>query len=62
MEMLTRQELLGKLRTSSPTLYRFEAQGMPVMRNGKIVRYDWNDVVEWMKTQGKDTKHVLEDK
>ena len=60
--MLTRQELLGKLRTSSPTLYRFEAQGMPVMRNGKIVRYDWNDVVEWMKTQGKDTKHVLEDK
>lgn len=52
MELITRTELMEKLNLSSPTLYRLEAEGLPVMRNGKIVRYDWADVVDWMKKQG----------
>lgn len=52
MELITRTELLEKLKMSSPTLYRLESEGLPVMRNGKVVRYDWEDVVEWMKRQG----------
>jgi len=52
LEMLTRKELLEKMKITSPTLYRLEKKGLPVMRNGGVVRYDWDDVVDWMKKQG----------
>ena len=53
MELITRADLAKKLNISVPTIMKFESEGMPVIRQGGVIRYDWEDVFAWMKREGK---------
>jgi len=47
--LMTRKMLTLKLSISESTLIRWEKIGMPVIRIGGIVRYDWVEVVKWIE-------------
>ena len=49
MEILTRKELAEKLKISAQTVATWEENGLPVIRNNQIVRYDWEAVQLWLK-------------
>ena len=53
-ELMTRSELIRKLKTSAPTLYRLEKKGLiPSTPCGGQKRYEWNKVLESLNNQGK---------
>lgn len=51
MDILTRKELADKLKVSAQTIATWETKGLPVIRNGQIVRYDFDDVAVWLKSK-----------
>lgn len=51
--LVDRNELAGILRCSVPTIERLQSRGLiPVVRIGRIVRYDADQVVEALKANG----------
>ena len=55
MDIINRTEVMNRIGVASPTLYRMERDGLPVIRTGKVVRYDWDEVVAWLKVQNKES-------
>lgn len=52
-ELLTQEEMCGKLQIDMTTLWKLRKMGMPYIRLGKrLIRYDFDDVVEWLKFKG----------
>ena len=49
MSLISRKELAEKLNTSLVTIRRMESDGMPVLRSGYLIRYDFDEIVKWMK-------------
>lgn len=48
--LIDRDELRKRLHLSEPTIIRWERKKrIPVIRLGRRVRYDWNEVVEHLK-------------
>ena len=47
--LLTREELARELKVHTNTIDRMRKRGMPEMKDGKVVRFDLEDVKEWMK-------------
>ncbi|MHB9146806.1 MAG: helix-turn-helix transcriptional regulator [Symbiobacteriia bacterium] len=51
--LLTVWELAKALGMSRAAVYRFRREGMPYIKLGpKMVKYDLEDVVTWMKARG----------
>jgi hypothetical protein len=48
---LTEEELSGTIKVPAQTLatMRCKGKGPRYVKRGRMVRYDWNDVVEWME-------------
>lgn len=53
-ELLTKEELCKLLKISRPTLDRWRKQGLPYIKTGRLVRFDRNEVMEWIKKNRKN--------
>jgi len=49
MEVLTAQELAGKLKVSVAAIRKWTRQGMPSLPVGSLRRYRLEEVVEWLR-------------
>ena len=49
--LLTRNHLMQKLQLTKNTIRKFERLGMPVIHIGKLPRYDYAEVMDWIKKQ-----------
>ena len=49
--MLTKKELAEKVKVSLPTIDKWKSKGMPYVKIGKNIRFDWEDVKKWLKEQ-----------
>lgn len=53
-DLMKTKELCDKLKISRQTVWNFRKQGMPVAwRSGKIIRYNYVDVLNWMDKRNK---------
>lgn len=53
MPFLTEKELMEKINVSRQTLLCWRKLGMPYMRPMKTLRYDFEEVIAWMKSRNK---------
>lgn len=51
--MLTKKQLMEKLNISLPTVGKLMKQGMPYIKIGKAVRFDYDEVLKWIKERNK---------
>jgi excisionase family DNA binding protein len=56
IKMLTRQELADYLKVHVRTIDNKVKGGMPSVKFGKSVRFELNDVLEWIKEQNEKEK------
>lgn len=54
--LLTRQELWERLQVSESTIRKLEKRGMPVVRVGSVLRFDYADVKAWCLKQPAPTR------
>lgn len=47
--MLTKKELAGKLNVHENTIDRRVKEGMPHIKVGKVLRFDFDEVIVWLK-------------
>lgn len=47
--MLTEKELRQKLWVNRGTLLKLRKQGLPHIKIGRLVRFDFDDVMSWLK-------------
>ena len=47
--MITKKELSKELNVSLPTINRLMDKGMPYLKIGKAVRFELEDVKNWLK-------------
>ncbi len=47
--VISREELKEKLQLGTNTIRKWELMGMPVIRINNTVRYDFDEVISWMK-------------
>lgn len=50
--MLKKTELAEKLNISVPMVDKLMREGMPRIKIGKSVRFDYEEVVRWLKEKG----------
>lgn len=48
-ELLTAGELSKKIKISPQTIHRWRKKGMPSIKGERAVRFDYLDVLRWMK-------------
>lgn len=53
--ILTEQELAEMLRVSRQTLHRWRSEGMPFMRASRTIRYDYEEVLNWVSYNRSDS-------
>jgi hypothetical protein len=51
IQLITEVELKQKLKLSSPTLWRWRRKGMPYIKKGKKIYYEFNNVVKYLGGQ-----------
>ena len=51
--MLKKTELAEKLNISVPMVDKLMREGMPRFKIGKSVRFDYEEVLEWLRERGK---------
>ncbi len=52
--MITREELAKEFKVHPNTILKWQKNGMPVYRIGKNVRYELQEVIEWIKKNNKE--------
>ena len=52
--MLNKKELADKLRISVPMVDKLMREGLPRIKIGKSVRFEYEEVVRWLKEKGKE--------
>ena len=52
--MLNKQELAKELNISVPMVNKLMRQGMPRIKIGTAVRFEYEEVVSWLKEKGKE--------
>ena len=63
--LMTREELAQALNVTTRHIYNLEKQGLPVLRVGGRVRYDWDEVMTFLRNhcgQLRGTPRVLRKK
>jgi excisionase family DNA binding protein len=53
--LLTKRELAARLKVSLQTVNKWQTEGMPFIKRGKPIRFDYQDVREWLKASDKET-------
>lgn len=51
MKLLNTEELALKLRVHTNSIYSWRKKGMPYIKAGRNMRYDYDDVVNWLKNK-----------
>lgn len=57
-QYITAKELAAWLKVKLPTVRRWQRQGMPCLRAGRLVRYEAERVRQWLETGGPNRKRV----
>lgn len=52
INLLNKKELAEKLKVAEITINRLLAKGMPRIKVGRQVRFNFDDVLEWLKNRG----------
>lgn len=52
--MLKKKELADKLKISVPMVDKLMREGLPRIKIGKSVRFEYEEVVRWLKEKGKE--------
>ena len=52
--MLKKKELADKLKISVPMVDKLMREGLPRIKIGKSVRFEYDEVVRWLKEKGKE--------
>lgn len=52
-ELITEKELCEWLKIHPVTAWRWRKEGMPYLGRKKTIRYNKEQVISWMKEQGK---------
>lgn len=60
-ELLTVEELRARLKTSRRNIERLRKQGMPYMLLGKSPRFDFHEVLEWMRRRKEEEELAKSD-
>jgi len=47
-ELITQSQLIRRLNISPTTLWRYRSQGMPFLKKGKKIFYDFPKVKKWL--------------
>jgi excisionase family DNA binding protein len=50
-ELITEKQLIDLLKLSRATISRLRKNGMPYKKIGKSVRYDYDEVRQWLEKQ-----------
>lgn len=53
MIVLTLDELADKYKVTKATIYKWRRNGMPILKIGKVCRYDIDAVDKWVRDQQK---------
>jgi predicted DNA-binding transcriptional regulator AlpA len=48
-DLLTADELAGRLKAKRSAVYRMSAAGCPALKVGKELRFLWGDVLDWLE-------------
>lgn len=52
-DLLSKKELATKLKVAEITINRLLVKGMPKIKVGHQVRFDYDEVLGWLKQNGK---------
>ena len=51
LEFITDAELCELLKVTRQATYNWRVQGMPYRKMGKLVRYNYKEVIEWLENR-----------
>lgn len=59
-KFLTVDDVANMLQVARSTIYNLKKQGMPFIKLGKNIRFDQEEVINWVKTnnRGESEDHV----
>jgi len=57
MELIDQNQLQERLNVSRPTLIKWRKKGLPNITVGRIVRFEFSKVIEWMSKNNDDKKN-----
>ena len=49
IKFLTTEDLAEMLQVTRTTIYNLKNKGLPFMKIGKNIRFDQNEVIDWIK-------------
>lgn len=52
-ELVTTKELSSLLKVTRQTVANWRKEGLPFMKLGRSIRFDYDEVIEWLKERGK---------
>lgn len=52
-KLLTTDELCERLQVGRTTVWRWRKEGLPCIKYGNSVRFDWEEVLKWLKQKNK---------
>ncbi len=55
--LINTDELIKELGVSRQTIYNWRKQGMPCIKVNNTIRFDFKDVIAWLKKEGKDSQN-----
>lgn len=58
--MLTEKELRQRLWVNRGTVLKLRKQGLPHIKIGRLVRFDFDDVMNWLKANSPSYRHWKE--
>lgn len=61
IKFLTVEDVAEMLQVTRTTIYNLKKKGLPFIKLGKNIRFDQEEVVEWVKTNGRESATARED-
>ena len=53
-KFLTIEQVAEMLQVTRTTIYNLKKQGLPFFKLGKNIRFDREEVIDWVKANGRD--------
>lgn len=57
MKFLTVEDVAEMLQVTRTTIYNLKKQGLPFIKLGKNIRFDQEDVIDWVRSNRQVEKH-----
>lgn len=49
MDLMDMKDLMGFLKVKRSTIYKLREEGLPVIHLGRVVRFDREEIIRWLK-------------